>query len=106
MSSQGAYALKLTTEPAFEPQFEPMVGAYYTFDIPVSSQSAVFSADIYLSEQGSTSFRNIMALVDLQENRYRTYLDFLFNGNINVFVKGGLTGILWYFTGKTWVAET
>lgn len=47
-----------------------------------------------------------MALVDLEENRYRTYFDFFFNGDINVFVKGGPTGIQMVYTGKKWTAAT
>ena len=105
-ATDGLNSLKLVQETEFPGQPDPHVGAFYTYPTPISNESSSFSADIYISDQGFTSFRSIMALVNVQEMKYHTYVDFFYNGDINVFSKGGPTGILWEATGATWEIRT
>lgn len=106
VSSDGSYSLKLTKEPSLSGQLQAYVGAYYNYPTPISNENAVFSADIYLSEQGTTSFTSLMGLVDVQNARYRTYIDFFYDGSINVFVAGGTTGMQQVYTGSHWTINT
>lgn len=106
LASDGTYALKLTKEPSLPGELDPYVGAFYNYPVPMSNEAAVFSADIYLSEQGTTSFTSLMGLVDLQNAKYRTYINFFYNGDINVLVAGGETGLQQVFTGNRWQVNT
>ena len=65
-----------------------VIGGYYTYPEAISTENSTFSADIYLSEQGSTSMSLVFALVDLEEEKYCTYINFAYGGVADVLVKG------------------
>ncbi|WP_051285206.1 T9SS type A sorting domain-containing protein [Aequorivita capsosiphonis] len=105
-ASDGSYSLKLTQEPDLPGSLDPYVGGFYNYATPVSMDNAEISAAIYIDDQNPLHFNFLMGLVDLQEERYRTYINFFFDGTINVFVKGGPTGIQLVYTGHNWEKET
>ncbi|WP_310994218.1 T9SS type A sorting domain-containing protein [Aequorivita marina] len=106
LASNGNYSLKLNKEPDLPGKLDPYIGAFYNYSDPVSMDDTEFSADLYFSEQDPNNFNFLMALVDITESRYRTYINFFFDGSINVFVKGGPTGIQVVYTGHNWEKET
>lgn len=105
-SSEGSYSLKLTQEPDLPGSLDAYVGGFYNYSTPVSMEAAEISADIFIDDQNPQHFNFLMGLVDLQGERYRTYINFFFDGSINVFVKGGPTGIQLVYTGHNWEKET
>ena len=103
LASDGSYSLKLEKDPNY-PGF-PVAGFATTFnyETPISHESASFSADFFMSEQGFTSKSFLIGLVDLEELKYRTYINFAYNGSIDVLVKEDTPGmILNADTGATW----
>jgi len=49
-STDGTQSFKITTESAFGPQSNPVIGGFYTYPSPVDYTSAVISYDIYIDE--------------------------------------------------------
>ncbi|MDY0217392.1 MAG: T9SS type A sorting domain-containing protein [Bacteroidales bacterium] len=105
-ANDGVYSLKLTKETGLPGQLEPYVGAIYNYPTPISTDAAVFSADIYLhSPQDITAFVSVMGLL-APGNIYRTYIRFLWDGKIDVYVYGGPTNIQLVYTGVNWEIDT
>ena len=103
----GTQALKLNQETSVAPQTNPIVGAFYTYPTPIPNDQATFSADIYISEQSSTSMSLVFALVDLVELKYRTYINFAYDSYVNVLVQGATPGIIVTAdAGFVWSPET
>ncbi len=92
--SEGAQSLKLTKEPSVSVQVNPIIGAFYTYPQAIANDNATFSADIYISERNSLSMSVLFGLVDVVENKYRTYINFAYDGLANVLVKGQNPGTL------------
>lgn len=108
-ASEGENSLKIVKETDFPGQPQPMVGGFYNYPESISNASATFSADIYINSlQDSQALTFLVGLVyfDSGEGRYRTYLNFHHQGYVEVFVTGGLTGIMVDYTGKTWAPNT
>lgn len=108
-ASDGEYSFKISKEPSFSGQPQPLVGGFYNYPTPISNTEASFSTDIYINSlQDSSALTFLMGLVhfDTGDGRYRTYLNFNHLGFIEVFVKGGPTGIMVDYTGKTWQRDT
>ncbi len=103
----GTQSLKLNQETSVAPQQNPVVGAFYTYPTAIPNAQATFSADLYISEQNSTSMSLMFALVDLVELKYRTYVNFAYDGYVNVLVQGATPGIIVAAdSGFQWSPET
>ena len=108
-ASHRNYSLKLTKEPEFSGQPQPIVGGFYNYAAPISNEAATFSADIYINSQqdiNALSFNMELVHFDSGDGRFRTYLNFNYAGFIDVLVAGGPTGIMVDNTGQTWSPET
>lgn len=105
--SQGTQSLKVAKEPEVSGQTNAVIGGYYTYPEAISTENSTFSADIYLSEQGSTSMSLVFALVDLEEEKYCTFINFAYGGVADVLVKGNTPGLLMVAsTGFAWSPMT
>lgn len=91
--SDGAQSLKLTKEPSVLGQLNPVIGGFYTYEAPITTQNSTFSANIYVSERNSLSMSVLFGLVNLAENKYVTYINFAYDGLVNVLVKGATPGL-------------
>ena len=92
--SDGAQSLKLTNEPSVSGQQNPVIGGFYTYATPITTENSTFSADIYVSERNNLSMSVLFGLVNLAENKYVTYINFAYDGLVNVLVKGPNPGLL------------
>ena len=105
--SDGSQSLKIAKEPSVSGQVNAVIGGFYTYAEPISTENATFSADIYINEQGNSSLSLVFALVDLAANKFRTYINFAYGGVAEVLVKGSTPGMITVAsTGFQWSPMT
>ncbi len=87
-ASDGTFSLKIIQEPEFPGFTDPQIGGHYNYATPLTTDQATFSADVYISsEQGMSGLSFLFGLVDMSEERYRTYVNFTYDGYIEALVK-------------------
>lgn len=108
MASEGTYSLKITQEPEYNGFTDPIIGGFYNYDTAVSSDDASFSADVYISsEQGMSGLSFLFGLVDSEEERYRTYVNFAYDGYMDALVQSPEAGMIQRVDlGATWEPDT
>ena len=105
--SDGSQSLKIAKEPSVSGQVNAVIGGFYTYAEPISTENATFSADIYINEQSNSSLSLVFALVDLAANKFRTYINFAYGGVAEVLVKGSTPGMITVAsTGFQWSPMT
>lgn len=87
-ASDGTYSLKIVYEPEFPGFTDPQIGGLYNYDTTLTTDQATFSADVYISsEQGMSGLSFLFGLVDMSEERYRTYVNFAYDGHMDALVQ-------------------
>ena len=107
-SSVGDYSFKIVQEPDYPGNLDPIIGGYYNYDEVVTTTESSFSADVYISsEQGMTGLSFLFGLVDTTEERYRTYVNFLYDGSMQGLVQSSISGMIERVDlGTTWESDT
>ena len=108
VANHGDYSLKIVQEPEYPGNFAPIVGAYYNFDQVLTTEEVSFSADVYISsQQGMSGLSFLFGLVDIEEERYRTYVNFAYDGAMQGLVQSEDAGrIERVDLGTTWQTNT
>ncbi len=107
-ATNGMNSLKIAHEEIFGGRTDPFVGGFYMYPTPIPLATATFSADINIdSVQGFTGISFLMGLVSIAEGNYRTYINFGYDGHMDVLVRGTTPGtIIRADTQTMWVANT
>jgi hypothetical protein len=105
-ATDGTNSLKITQETAFPGQMNPVVGAFYNYAALIPGSNAVFSADMFISQQDANSSDFIFGLVNTVAGSFRTYVRFTFEGNIVVLAVDGLGTVVLDDTDVDWSPNT
>lgn len=105
-ATDGSNSLKITQETAFAGQANPIVGAFYNYTTAVPGASAVFSADMNISQQDANSSDYIFGLVNTVAGSFRTYIRFTFEGDIVVLVLDAMGAVILDDTNADWIPNT
>lgn len=108
VASVGDYSLKIVQEPEYPGNFDPIIGAYYNYEQALSTEEASFSADVYISsEQNFSGLSFLFGLVDKDQERYRTYVNFAYDGAMQALVQSEVPGRIERIDlGTTWETNT
>lgn len=108
LASDGSYSLKLAQEPDYEGFFDPIIGGFYNYETALHTDEASFSTDVYISsEQGFSGLSFLFGLIDASEERYRTYVNFAYDGYMDALVQSDEPGrIERVDLGVTWEPNT
>ena len=106
-SSDGTYSLKIAQETDYPGFTDALIGAFYNYDSPLSTDQSTFSADIYISsEQGMSGLSFLFGLLS-PDMRYRTYVNFSYEGSMDALVQSADPGrIEKVDLGRTWEPNT
>lgn len=100
MSTDGNYSLKIDYDGTFGGQSSPVMGGFYNYTVPIPYATAIFSADMYMSELGGANFR--FGTINYTAGSYTLIVEFDYQGNIWVVDNGVFvdTGVSW--SAMTW----
>jgi hypothetical protein len=105
-ATDGVNSLKLTQETAFAGQTSPIIGAFYNYAAPVDYTDAVFSADMFISQQDSNSSNFIFGLVNITAGFFVARVEFDYQGNIFVLDLDDTDAVIRFDTGISWSINT
>lgn len=110
LASDGDYSLKIAKDPAFGWQSvnnagevgNPIMGAFYNYTTPVEFETAVISADIYISDVIGNASDYRFGTVNMTAGFFTTIFNFSFNGSI--WVLSNDAGVI--LEDITWASNT
>ena len=99
-ASDGEFSLKLTHQPDYPGQQNPVYGAYFHPETPVELiAGTTFSYDIFLSERNSDASIYIFGAVNLEEAMYNFYMMADYAGNVVAMAHDETQSPAWINTG-------
>ncbi|PWN61122.1 T9SS type A sorting domain-containing protein [Chryseobacterium viscerum] len=104
MATQGSNSFKITPDPLFGPQQDPVIGGFYTFTAPLTYNSFTQSFDVRLTQKNTSTSDFVFRTVSTAgAGSIVTYIDFSYDGRILVVTAGSGTLV---DTTHTWNANT
>lgn len=105
-ATTGSNSLKIDLDTALGNQMNPIIGAFYNYASATPYNNSVFSFDVNISEQSTTSSDYIFGLVNLTGGSYVTYIRFSFDGTIFVLSRDAADVVIQPDTNADWAPLT